>query len=429
MTYQETTDFLFNQIPMFEKQGKSGYKPGLDTTLLLDRHFGHPHRNYKTIHVAGTNGKGSCSHTIAAILQLCGYKVGLYTSPHLLDFRERIRVNGIPVSEQYVVDFVEHEKSFFLPLKPSFFEITTAMAFKYFNDMEVDVAVVEVGLGGRLDCTNIIQPVLSVITNVSLDHTQFLGNSIESIAKEKGGIIKANVPVVIGEYNDTTKNIFLNIAAERSTEVVFAEDNQEVLHNHTDGKARYYTTKSFGEIKGCLTGEYQVKNTNTILNVYKLLKDIFQINADENNLLGDAFSKVDKLTGLQGRWQKVSECPLTLCDTGHNLAGWHHIASQLSTIKCRHLHIVFGMVDDKDYKSVISILPQNAFYYFTQTNSKRSLDKDIIKREADSHGLKGACFEDVHEAYNSAKNNANEEDAIFVGGSTYIVSDFLKEMI
>lgn len=272
MTYKETTEYLFNQMPMFEKQGKAGYKEGLDNTMTLDAHFGHPHRNYKTIHIAGTNGKGSCAHTIAAILQNMGYKVGLYTSPHIIDFRERIRINGITISEEYIVDFVEQERGFFEPLHPSFFEVTTAMAFKYFSDMQVDIAVIEVGLGGRLDCTNIITPILSVITNISLDHTQFLGNTLAKIAGEKAGIMKRGVPVVIGETTEDTRQVFKNKAQDTGAKTVFAEDTTEILKAaHTADGHIEYDTLSFGKFKGELSGDYQIKNTRTILTAIKEL--------------------------------------------------------------------------------------------------------------------------------------------------------------
>ena len=274
MTYSETCEFLYNQLPMFEKQGANGYKEGLDNTIALDEHFGHPHRNYRTIHVAGTNGKGSCAHTLSAILQMCGYKVGLYTSPHLVDFSERIRINGEPISEEYVIDFVEKEKAFFQPLSPSFFEIVTAMAFKYFDDMKVDIAVIEVGMGGRLDCTNIITPVLSVITNIGLDHTQFLGTTLEQIAIEKAGIMKKDVPVVIGETTPETKMVFEAMSTETHTPIVFAEDEQEIITAIHTNHGTEYRTKNFGILTGELMGYYQEKNTNTILCAVKELEKL-----------------------------------------------------------------------------------------------------------------------------------------------------------
>ena len=376
MTYSETCEFLYNQLPMFEKQGANGYKEGLDNTIALDEHFGHPHRNYRTIHVAGTNGKGSCAHTLSAILQMCGYKVGLYTSPHLVDFSERIRINGEPISEEYVIDFVEKEKAFFQPLSPSFFEIVTAMAFKYFDDMKVDIAVIEVGMGGRLDCTNIITPVLSVITNIGLDHTQFLGTTLEQIAIEKAGIMKKDVPVVIGETTPETKMVFEAMSTETHTPIVFAEDEQEIITAIHTNHGTEYRTKNFGILTGELMGYYQEKNTNTILCAVKELEKLGYLyhcpcnreSACKNKEVRDGFKNVCGLTGLRGRWQKVSDVPLTICDTGHNVEGWEYLSKQISAVNCHHKHIVFGMVEDKDFEGVMNLLPKDATYYYTQAN-------------------------------------------------------------
>ena len=320
MTYQETCEYLFNQLPMFEKQGAGGYKEGLENSHALDEHLGHPHKKYLTIHVAGTNGKGSCAHTLSAVLQMCGYKVGLYTSPHLVDFSERIRINGQPISEDYVVEFVEKHKPFFEPLQPSFFELTTAMAFKYFADMDVDIAVIEVGLGGRLDCTNIITPILSVITNIGLDHTQLLGTSLEQIAMEKAGIIKKNVPVVVGETTPETRMVFEAVAVENHAPIVFAEDQKQIISLSVGTKGIEYYTKSFGILSGELNGIYQEKNTNTILCAIQQLESLgymhsvkCQANATcQNREVQKGFSHVCSLTGLKGRWQKVGEAPLTI---------------------------------------------------------------------------------------------------------------------
>lgn len=433
MDYQETIKYLYNQVPMFEKHGTSGYKEGLNTTILFDEHFNHPHQSYKTIHIGGTNGKGSCSHTIAAILQLLGYKVGLYTSPHLVDFKERIKINGNPISEEYVVNFVEKEKDFYSPLNPSFFEITTAMAFKYFEDENVDFAIIEVGLGGRLDCTNIINPILSIITNISLDHTQLLGNSICKIAKEKAGIIKDSTPVIIGENNESTKNIFLSTAQNCDSQIIFAEDNNEIYETTSTDNRILYKTHSFGNILGELTGTYQEKNANTILVAFKKLIELLNLNSltskEQNKLLNNAFSNVTRITGLLGRWQITKYNPLTICDTGHNIGAWEYISKQLEKIKCNKLHIVLGMVDDKDYKSVIDLLPSNATYYFTQTEIKRSLDSSVLYEIASNKGLNANKYNSVKEAYDAAVANANNDDAIFIGGSTYIVADFLKDTI
>ena len=322
MTYEETIQYLFNSAPLFQHVGGAAYKEGLSTTHILDAHFNHPHNQYKTIHIAGTNGKGSCAHTIAAILQHTGLKVGLYTSPHLVDFRERIRINGEMMPQQYVIDFVEKERSFFEPLHPSFFELTTALAFKYFAEQHVDVAVIEVGLGGRLDCTNIISPILSVITNISFDHTQFLGNTLAQIASEKAGIIKHKVPVIIGECNAETRSVFEHKAHEVEAPILFAEDNKEVLSSEFSDlyghKLRHYTTRSFGDIYGELTGECQIKNANTILCALHSLSEIFSVTHED---ITYAFEHVCEMTGLRGRWQILQEHPTIICDTGHNTGG------------------------------------------------------------------------------------------------------------
>lgn len=437
MTYKETTEYLFNQIPMYERQGASGYKEGLSNTLAMDAHFGHPHRSYHTIHVGGTNGKGSCSHTISAVLQSCGYKVGLYTSPHLLDFRERIKINGQPISEEYVVEFVEHARKNFEQLSPSFFEVTTAMALKYFKDMNVDIAVIEVGLGGNLDCTNIITPLISIITNISHDHTQFLGNTLEDIAIEKAGIIKRGVPVIIGESTNETRPIFEHKAKECNTKIVFAEDNPYILEVEPTDEGLIYTTRNMGNIIGDQKGIYQEKNANTVLAALKelsILGYMAEISEDNNNdknirEIKQGFKRVAELTGLMGRWQKIKDVPLVICDTGHNVGGWTYIKKQLETVKCQKKHIIFGMVDDKDCQSVIKMLPKDANYYFTRPNNKRGIDEEVIEEFAKQQGLNGDRYKTVKEAYKAAIYNATHDDFIFIGGSTYIVADFLNECI
>ena len=435
MTYQETCDYLFNQMPMFERQGASGYKEGLGNTLALDEHFGHPHQAYLTIHVGGTNGKGSCSHSIAAILQECGYKVGLYTSPHLIDFRERIRVNGVTISEEYVVNFVEKERSFFEPLHPSFFELTTAMAFQYFKDKAIDIAVVEVGLGGRLDCTNIITPIVSLITNISLDHTQFLGDTLPEIAKEKAGIIKPGVPVVIGEANKETRPIFEKKAQEVGAPVIFAEDDPMVSAAYLRPEGgMIYETKIYGTITGDLSGIYQQKNLNTIMAVLQVLQQkgiICDCHSGEDSSLyakeiPAALSHVAAITGLMGRWQVIKKSPYVVCDTGHNVGGWEYLTRQIQQTHCQHLHMIFGMVNDKDIDGVLALLPKNATYYFTRIDSHRTVDEKMLLSLASKYGLSGAAYPTVHEAYQVALGKATRNDFIFVGGSSYIVGDFLK---
>ena len=438
MNYQETCEYLYHQMPMFERQGASGYKEGLSNTLALDEHFGHPHHDFATIHVGGTNGKGSVSHTLAAFLQKCGYTVGLYTSPHLVDFRERIRVNGEMIPEDYVVRFVEEERSFFEPLSPSFFEVTTALAFKYFSDRKIDIAVVEVGLGGRLDCTNIITPLVSVITNISFDHTQFLGDTLAKIASEKAGIIKNHVPVVIGESHEETRLVFEAKAQETDSKIYFADDNPEVTDAYptVKGKMRY-KTRHWGELEGELGGIYQEKNLNTVFAVLSILSEKGYLTDCQTQKshelfrqeLADALAHVCNLTGLTGRWQVVSESPLTICDTGHNVGGWTYLSQQISQVDSNKKHIIFGMVDDKDVNQVLDMLPKDACFYFTQATTKRAIKSAVLKTLASQHGLVGESYTTVGEAYKAAKEAATLNDFIFVGGSSYVVGDFLKNCI
>lgn len=424
MNYQETIEYIFNSTPVFEKVGAKAYKPGLQTTETLDKHFGHPHRQFKSIHVAGTNGKGSCSHTLAAILQSEGYKVGLFTSPHLVDFRERIRVNGECISEQYIIDFVEKERRFFEPLHPSFFELTTALAFKYFAEQKVDIAIIEVGLGGRLDCTNIITPILSIITNISKDHTQFLGNTLADIAGEKAGIIKPGVPVIIGEDLPETRPVFQQKAQKENSPIIFAQDeNQQEVQKaeHINGKMEY-TTRTWGKLTGELCGDYQAKNMNTILNAVKYLTLI----KNKGTSIKYGISHVTELTGLMGRWQKIQDKPLVICDTGHNVGGWQYLAPQIKAQACRQLRIVFGMVDDKDVTTVMKMLPNDAIYYWTQATTKRAIKVEKIAELGTSLGLNGNVYPSVNKAFKAAQADAAEDDFIFVGGSSYIVADFLS---
>ncbi len=408
MDYQDTLTYLYNSTPMFQQVGGSAYKEGLENTLALDEHFGHPHRKFRTIHVAGTNGKGSCSHTIAAILQEAGYSVGLYTSPHLVDFRERVRVNGQPIPEEYVIRFVEEKRCFFEPLHPSFFELTTAMAFRYFADVEIDVAVIEVGLGGRLDCTNIIRPDLCIITNISLDHTQFLGNTLPQIAREKAGIIKSGIPVVIGETTPETKSVFQKRAGEVNAPIYFAEENGR---------------EDYPGIEYELKGLYQKKNSRTILTALPLLKEA-GYRLDEQSVRR-GFAHVTELTGLMGRWQKLQNHPTLICDTGHNVGGITYIVEQLKQQAFHNLHIIIGMVNDKDIQGVLALLPEDAIYYFTQASVKRALPANDLQKLAKSAGLKGNCYPDVPSAVRAAQEKSLPEDFIFVGGSSFIVADLL----
>ena len=425
MNYSETLTYLYNSAPLFQHIGKDAYKEGLTNTHLLDEHFGHPHHNFRTIHVAGTNGKGSCSHTIAAVLQAAGYKTGLYTSPHLIDFRERIRVNGQPISQEFVIDFVEQHRAFFEPLHPSFFELTTAMAFLYFAQEKVDVAVIEVGLGGRLDCTNIIRPDLCVITNISFDHVQFLGNTLAKIATEKAGIIKPQTPVVIGETTPETKPVFLQKATEMQAPIHFAEEEQFVQQvEYTKDGHCLYQTINYPDLRGELGGFCQEKNTNTILSALQCLQQAgYHINESH---IREGFANVCKLTGLMGRWQRLEEHPTIICDTGHNVGGISYITKQLAIQKYDKLHLVIGMVNDKDISGVLKLLPSEASYYFTQASVQRALPAGKVKELAQTFNLHGEAYPDVKSALIAAKEKAAPEDLVFIGGSSFIVADLLK---
>lgn len=437
MNYQETTDYLFNQTTNYESQGDNGYKDGLETSLALDEHFGHPHKHFRTIHVAGTNGKGSVCHLLAAMLQVCGYRVGLYTSPHIIDFSERIRVNGTPIHEEYVVNFVEQERSFLESLKASFFEITTAMAFKYFKEKDVDIAIVEVGLGGRLDCTNIITPIVSVITNISLDHTKLLGTTIQQIAMEKGGIIKPGVPVIIGEATPETRIAFQEMADACHSPIVFAEDLEEIdsVKLGNDGMM-HYKTKHLGEIICELTGKYQPRNMETFVAVGKQLLDLgylsyhYKMDVEQiNKEMETAFTNIKRITGIVARWHTISKNPTVICDMGHNPGAWDYLREQLEELKCHELRIVFGMLEDKDVYCILEKLPKKATYFFTKAATKRAFPETSLKVFGDQFGLKSTCYPTVEEAYQAAMEGAVEDDVIFVGGSAYVVSDFLKSRI
>lgn len=419
MNYKETIDYLYNSTPVFEHVGASAYKEGLENTWALDAHYGHPHLSYKTIHIAGTNGKGSCSHSIASILQEAGYKVGLYTSPHLIDFRERIKVNGQSISKKRVIEFVEDfikwntqnpESDVNNPtpkLYPSFFELTTALAFKYFEEQQVDIAVIEVGLGGRLDCTNIITPILSVITNISFDHTGLLGNTLAEISAEKAGIIKKGVPVVIGEYTSETRRVFEKKAREMQAPIIFAQDVEELGE----------------DIDIELKGYYQAKNKQTILvAVSSLDPQPSAIN------ITNGLAHVCKNTGLMGRWQTLQENPKVICDTGHNVGGWQYLSEQIQAQPCNQLRIVFGMVDDKDIDTVMALLPKNAIYYWTQADNHRAIPSTEVKKKGEKHQLKGHHYPTVIEAYKAALADSQAEDFVFVGGSSYVVADLLTAL-
>lgn len=426
MNYQETINYLFSQLPMFQRTGKAAYKANLDTTLALDAYFKHPHQNFKCIHVAGTNGKGSVSHTLASILQSAGYKVGLYTSPHLRDFRERVKINGEMISKDEVVDFVASHKLKFEELSPSFFEMTVALAFDYFSREKVDVAIVEVGLGGRLDSTNIIDPVLSVITNISLDHTSLLGNSIPVIAGEKAGIIKKNIPVVIGEKQQDTQSVFIEKAKALTAPLLFAEDEFELIKSELQENYRslIFRNLNTGEnvsLLSDLLGIYQVKNIRTALVALNQLNHLgFKLSSE---IIKEGVSKTIAQTSLLGRWQRLGDNPSIICDTGHNVAGVKEILKQINSLQYVNLHMVIGMVDDKDIDEVLNILPKNAYYYFTRASIPRALNEDILKEKAGVFQLKGETHACVSEALDAAKLAAGSEDLIFVGGSTFVVAE------
>lgn len=426
MNYQETITYLYNSAPLFQHVGPGAYKEGLSTTHALDDYFGHPHVRYRTIHVAGTNGKGSCSHTLAAILQAAGYRVGLYTSPHLVDFRERIRVNGTPVSEDFVIDFVAHHRSFFEPLHPSFFELTTALAFLYFAEQQVDVAVIEVGLGGRLDCTNIISPDLSVITNISLDHTGLLGNTLGQIASEKAGIIKSHTPVIIGEYTADTYPVFLSEAEAHKAPISFAQDSPLYTNKESLAEHDIYHATPYGDLQVQLRGYCQEKNVNTLLHaIGELQHQGYRLSEEA---ISQGFAQVCQLTGLMGRWQQLSTSPRLICDTGHNIGGFRYIVPQLLTQPCKSLRIVFGMVNDKDVSGVLSLLPQHAIYYFTQASVARALDSTTLQSLAEPFGLHGTTYPTVEAATQAALHDADSDDFIYVGGSSFVVADLLAAL-
>lgn len=422
--YNKTLEFLYTQIPMFQRIGGEAYKPGLGTSIKLCKFYENPQNFYKTIHVGGTNGKGSTSHLLAATLQDAGYKVGLYTSPHLVDLRERIKVNGTMIPIKNVIDFVDKYKNANLDIKPSFFELTMAMAFNYFKDERVDVAIIEVGLGGRLDSTNIITPDLSVITNISFDHTQFLGNTLTSIASEKAGIIKHNIPVIIGETTPETKIVFSEKAEEVQTSITFAEENNEIITYKYNNGSLVLDTKNYGELNCALSGIYQIKNGNTVLNAINSLRKLgYNITKDN---VSNAFSNVCKTTGLMGRWMKFGEKPLRICDTGHNIGGFTDIVKQLKQIDYRNLRIVIGFVNDKDVTHIMQLLPKDATYYFTNASVKRALKAEQLIQTAAKYDLQGKCYNNVETAYLQALNDADYNDMIYVGGSTFIVADLIS---
>ena len=417
-------------MPEYQRIGHLAYKPGLENSHKLDAIFGHPHRQYKTIHVGGTNGKGSTSHLLAAILQESGYRVGLYTSPHLLDFRERIRIDGQMISEEYVVQFVEKYRHQFEPVMPSFFELTMEMAFLYFAEQQVDVAVIEVGMGGRLDSTNIISPVLSVITNIGFDHMKYLGDTLPKIAAEKAGIIKPYTPVVIGEMvNDEIRQVFEEKAEAEKAPIVFSELAFKEFTAESTAKGWLFQTEEYPDLLGSLGGFAQEKNAKTVLcAVEELKKAGCRIS---QYAVYKGFADVSKLTGLMGRWQTLSENPKIICDTAHNVNGIGYVVEQLQAEKYETLRIIFGVVDDKDVDAMLALLPKNAVYYFTKPSIERALSEEKLIEKAAAFGLVGNSYPSVSLAletvrFDSAQRPLGKNDFVFIGGSNFIVADALQ---
>lgn len=438
MTFKETIEYLYTKLPMFQRIGEKAYKKDLHNTLALCEYVGNPHLQFKSVHIAGTNGKGSSSHLIASILQSAGYKTGLYTSPHLKSFTERIKVNGEEVEQEFIIDFVEKMQQALATIEPSFFELTTVMAFAYFAQKQVDIAVIETGLGGRLDSTNIISPEVSLITNISYDHQNILGNTLQEIAFEKAGIMKNHVPCVISELQEEVKNVFKTKAMQTQSPIFFASEEYQIKSYCSDNQSTSYEECDFFDIikktnKGkeniflshltCpLKGGYQEKNLCGVVKTIELLKN-YQISKDH---IRNGIEKVVSLTGLKGRWQILNEKPLTICDTGHNEAGIRQVVKQLKKLHYEHLHIVFGVVNDKDLSKILAILPTEAYYYFCKPNIMRGLDAFSLQQQAATYGLQGELIPEVLTAYRTAQSNARENDVIFIGGSTFVVAEVLE---
>ena len=428
MNYAETTNWMFNKFPMYQKIGAKAYKPDLGNIVELLDFLGNPQNKFKTVHVAGTNGKGTVSHTLASIFQECGYKTGLYTSPHLLDYRERIRINGQMIPEQNVIDFIGDNKEKFEAMELSFFEMATGMAFDYFAKEKVDIAIIEVGLGGRLDSTNVIKPELSVITNISLDHVHMLGNTLEEIAFEKAGIIKPNTPVVIGETQPETKDVFIKKAKECNAPIYFADQivDCDKIHIESLDYQKFDIWKDnelyIEAVEFPLLGYYQKKNLATMICAIEILKDKFKI---EKKDIVSGLEFVVKNTNLMGRWQILSRQPLVIADTGHNVGGVKEIVMQLSDMTFRKLHFVLGCVNDKDIDGILHLLPHYAEYYFCKADIPRGLDANILAEKALEAGLRGNVYESVQQAYNSAVNNASFDDVVFIGGSNFTVAEVI----
>ena len=426
MTYQETLEWMFNKLPMYQRIGAAAYKADLNNTIQLLDLLDNPHNSFKSVHVAGTNGKGSVSHTLASVFQEAGYKTGLYTSPHLRDFRERIRINGEMIPEENVVQFIDTYKDKFEAMELSFFEMTVGMAFDYFRNEKVDIAIVEVGMGGRLDSTNLITPELSIITNIDFDHTKFLGDTRAKIAYEKAGIIKPGIPVVIGETHPETEQVFIDKAKECISPIYFADQifdcDKIYFESFTEQKFDVWKNSELymEAIEIPLMGNYQQKNLTTVMCAIDLLRNKFNLSDDD---IRDGIGKVIRNTHLMGRWQILCKDPLTIADTGHNVAGITEVVRQLAEMHYGKLHFVLGMVNDKDIDSVLQLLPRGAEYYFCKADIPRGLDANILAEKAFDMGLRGQVFESVSHAYRSAVNNARFGDVVFIGGSNFTVAE------
>jgi dihydrofolate synthase/folylpolyglutamate synthase len=427
MNYEETLEFLFNSLPMYQRIGAAAYKADLENTNALMELTDHPHQKFKSIHIAGTNGKGSVSHMLASIFQEAGYKTGLYTSPHLTDFRERIRINGKKIDKNYICDFVNHYHSDFLNIKPSFFEMTVAMAFDYFAKEEVDIAIIETGMGGRLDSTNVISPILSIITNIGFDHTQFLGDTIAKISVEKAGIIKANTVVLINEYNDESAPVFIAKAEKENALLFFADDVCQIEDYSTDIFQKDILAQCFSEkipIKSPLAGDYQLKNIAGVISAIQLLNKHSAFTLETKHVQ-NGIENVVKNTEFFGRWQRIQDDPTIICDTGHNDHGLKLTLPKLLKIPHINLHIIIGVVNDKEVDKILPLFPKNAEYYFCRASIPRALDSEALQEKAKEHQLLGSKFSSVEEAIIEALNNAQKEDLIFIGGSTFVVADAL----
>lgn len=425
--YKETLEYINVKLPMFQRIGNRAYKTDLENTLKLDRYFNSPHKHFKTIHIAGTNGKGSVSHMLASILQHAGYKVGLFTSPHIFDYRERIKINGKEIEKEFVIEFINSNKNIIEEINPSFFEISVFLAFEYFKKNRIDIGIIETGLGGRLDSTNIILPEVSIITNIGFDHTEILGNTLQKIAFEKAGIIKNNVPVIIGEKNNDTSEVFIKIANEKSSKIIFADDILKVRNiqtNYIDNLHVSYENLTNNEIINIdtdLTGLYQVNNLKTVITACFLLND--KININRKSII-KGLKTVKKTTGLIGRWDIISKNPLIICDVAHNEHGFKKVVEQIKNIKYEKIHIILGFVKEKNIEKIFELVPTDAIYYFTKPSVERGLEETVLQEVATTYNLNGKAYKNIIDAFNAAKENTKEKDLLIITGSIFLIADF-----